>query len=198
MDCTVQRILQARILEWVAFNFSRGSSQSRYWTQVSRIAGGFFTSWTTREAQEHWSGYPIRSPGDLPNPGIEPRSPALQADSLPSEPPGKPCSVTIMSVTVFLLYLNKVLLAWNHTPIFSISYLEGKKGFNASRRKREREERKRRKVKEGSREGGSREGGEEQKAHLQLKGFPRTVFTDARCPGILVSTAFVPDFPLFN
>ena len=40
--------------------------------------------------QEYWSGLPFPPPGDLPNPGIEPRSPALQADSLPSEPPGKP------------------------------------------------------------------------------------------------------------
>ena len=40
--------------------------------------------------QEYWSGLPFPSPGDLPNPGIEPRSPSLQADSLPSEPPGKP------------------------------------------------------------------------------------------------------------
>ena len=40
--------------------------------------------------QEYWSGLPFLSAGDLPNPGIEPRSPALQADSLPSEPPGKP------------------------------------------------------------------------------------------------------------
>ena len=37
--------------------------------------------------QEHWSGLLFPSPEDLPNPGIEPRSPALQADSLPSEPP---------------------------------------------------------------------------------------------------------------
>ena len=50
MDYTVHRILQARILEWVPFPFSRGSSQSRDHTQVSRIAGGFFTSWATREA----------------------------------------------------------------------------------------------------------------------------------------------------
>ena len=49
---SVHGILQARILEWVAFH----------------------------------------SPGDLPNPGIEPRSPTLQADALPSEPPGKSCS----------------------------------------------------------------------------------------------------------
>ena len=40
--------------------------------------------------QEYWSGLPFPSPGNLPDPGIKPRSPALQADSLPSEPPGKP------------------------------------------------------------------------------------------------------------
>ena len=38
---------------------------------------------------EYWSGWPFPSLGDLPNPGIEPRSPALQADSLPAEPQGK-------------------------------------------------------------------------------------------------------------
>ena len=40
--------------------------------------------------QEYWSGLPFPSPGDLPNPGMELGSPALYADSLPSEPPGKP------------------------------------------------------------------------------------------------------------
>ena len=39
---------------------------------------------------EYWSGQPFPSPGDLPNPGIKCRSPALQADSLPADPPGKP------------------------------------------------------------------------------------------------------------
>ena len=39
---------------------------------------------------EYWSGYPFPSPGDLPNPGIKLGSPALQADSLPAELPGKP------------------------------------------------------------------------------------------------------------
>ena len=38
--------------------------------------------------QEYWSGLPFPSPGDLPDPGIEPRSPALEADALTSEPPG--------------------------------------------------------------------------------------------------------------
>ena len=46
--------------------------------------GGFST-------QEYWSGSPCPSPGDLPNPRIKPRSPASQADALPSEPTGKPC-----------------------------------------------------------------------------------------------------------
>ena len=55
MDCIVCGILQARILEWIAFPFSRGSYQPMDWTQVSHIAGRFFT-WVTREAQEYWSG----------------------------------------------------------------------------------------------------------------------------------------------
>ena len=52
MDYRVHGILQARILEWVAFPFSRGSSKPRQWTQVSRTAGGFLTSWANREAQQ--------------------------------------------------------------------------------------------------------------------------------------------------
>ena len=47
---SVHGILQARILEWVAIAFSRGSSQPRDWTPVSHTAGRFFTIWTTREA----------------------------------------------------------------------------------------------------------------------------------------------------
>ena len=49
MDYAIQGIIQARILKWVAFPFSRGSSQPRDWTQVSPTAGGFFTSWPTGE-----------------------------------------------------------------------------------------------------------------------------------------------------
>ena len=48
---SVHGILQARTLEWVAMPSSRGSSQPRDWTQVSRIAGGFFTVWATWEAR---------------------------------------------------------------------------------------------------------------------------------------------------
>ena len=50
MDYIVLGILQARILEWVAFPFSRGSSQPRDRTQVSHIVGGFFTCGATRKA----------------------------------------------------------------------------------------------------------------------------------------------------
>ena len=55
MDCSLSRssvhgILQARILEWVAIPFSRGSSQHRDWTWVSCIAGRFLTIWATKEA----------------------------------------------------------------------------------------------------------------------------------------------------
>ena len=51
MDYTVHGVLQARILEWVVIPFSRGSFQPMDQIQVSRIAGGFFTSWATGEAQ---------------------------------------------------------------------------------------------------------------------------------------------------
>ena len=55
-DYTGHGILQARILEWVAFPFPRGSSQPRDRPQVSHIAGRFFTGWAIREAQKYQSG----------------------------------------------------------------------------------------------------------------------------------------------
>ena len=70
----------------------------------------FATPWTVAyqvptsmgfSRQEYWSGLPFPSPGDLPNPGIEPRSPALQADALTSEPPGKPNRVITMHQSIF-------------------------------------------------------------------------------------------------
>ena len=47
---------------------------------------------------EYWSGLPFPFAGDLPDPGIEPRSSALQAEALPSEPPGKPLQVGLVTV----------------------------------------------------------------------------------------------------
>jgi len=50
--------------------------------------------------QEYWSGLPCPPPGGLPNPGIEPRFPTLQADSLPSEPPEKPKNTGVGSLSL--------------------------------------------------------------------------------------------------
>ena len=105
-DYTVHGILQARKLEWVAFPVSRGSSQPRDRTQVSFIAGGFFTSWATREAQEYWTGYRIPSLGDLPYPRIELGSLALQVDSLPTELWGKPIQRSKHLIFEFFIFLN--------------------------------------------------------------------------------------------
>jgi len=63
IDCSlpgssIHGIFQARILEWVAISFSRGSSQSRDWTWVSRIAGRHFTVWATREVLSKCYGKP--------------------------------------------------------------------------------------------------------------------------------------------
>ena len=74
----------------------------------------FATPWTVAHhappslgfsRQEHWSGLPFPSPEHLPDPGIEPGSPALQADTLPSEPPVKGHVKTDLSVQAMLLQL---------------------------------------------------------------------------------------------
>ena len=57
--------------------------------------------------QPYWSGLPFPSPGDLPNPKIEPGSTASQADSLPSEPPGK--QIIIIPV-IIIIYNNKCMV----------------------------------------------------------------------------------------
>ena len=76
----------------------------------------FATPWTVAyqaplfmefSRQEYWTGLPFPSPGDLPDPGIEPRSPALQANALPSEPQGSPNLYFSIS-----LLLGTVLLCW--------------------------------------------------------------------------------------
>ena len=80
---SVHGIFQARILEWAAISFSRGSSQPRDRTWVSCIADRRFTVWATREAQslsigfskqKYWSGLPCPPPGDLTDPWMEPAS----------------------------------------------------------------------------------------------------------------------------
>ena len=75
----------------------------------------FATPWTVAyqaplskrfSRQEYWSGLPFPSPGDCPNPGIKPWSSALQADSLPAAPPGKPCDQHIAWIKCYESYLS--------------------------------------------------------------------------------------------
>ena len=76
------------------FNLALESESVRH----SVVSDSLETPWTRAHQaplsmgfsrQEYWSGLPLHSPGDIPDPGIKPRSPKLQADSLPSELPGK-------------------------------------------------------------------------------------------------------------
>ena len=70
------------------------------WKPLSHVRL-FATPWTVQSMEfswpEHWSGSLFPSPGDLPNPGIKPRSPAFQADSLQAEPPGKGIDEKLLS-----------------------------------------------------------------------------------------------------
>ena len=115
MDCSppgssVHGIFQARILEWVAISSSRNVKS------LSRVRL-FGTPWTVAyqaplsiefSRQQYQSGLPFPSLGDLPDPGIKPTSPALQADTLPSEPPGKPWPE--MSNYLPWLHRNRLLM----------------------------------------------------------------------------------------
>ena len=89
----------------LCLKWSEVKSLSRVWL--------FATPWTIAHQaplsmgfsrQEYWNGLPFPSPGNLPNPGIEPRSPTLQADALTSELPGKPCAYGI----AILIWLNHI------------------------------------------------------------------------------------------
>ena len=89
MDYTVHGILQARILKWVAFSFSRGSSQPKDWTRSPALQADSLPAEPQGKPKNTGVGKSIPSPAYLPDPGIEPGSPALQADSLPTEAQGK-------------------------------------------------------------------------------------------------------------
>ena len=106
-------ILQARILEWVAMVYFRGSFQPRDRTQVSNTAGGFH-----QRSPKYWSESPIPSPGNPAKPGIDPGSPESQADFLPAELPGKP---HYFSCSVF--YLNSSHIFSSMFTICSRLYL---------------------------------------------------------------------------
>ena len=123
MDCSppgssVCGIFQARVLEWGAIAFS--DWEVRWLDQSHRpccvVLGRSVMSDSSQphglspsrllcpwgfSRQEDWSGLPCPPPGDLPDPRIKPRSPELQADSLPSEPPGKPKNIGLGSRSPF-------------------------------------------------------------------------------------------------
>ena len=82
-------------LHWQAVLYQLSHWASPKWKLKSLSCVQLFaTPWTIQSMEfsrpEYWSGWPFPSPGDLPNPGIKPRSPALQVDPLPAEPKGKP------------------------------------------------------------------------------------------------------------
>ena len=94
---------------------------------------GLYSPWNS-PGQNTGVGFP--SPGDIPNPGIEPTSPTLQADSLPSEPPGKPNMLEGISICTLGLclssgYYNEVPVVWMayKLPKFiSVVWLSSAKG----------------------------------------------------------------------
>ena len=84
---------------WSPFTHLQSGPRKEKTVKVLSHVHLFATPWTVAyqvppsvgfSRQEYWSGLPFPSPGDLPDPGIKPGSPALQTDGLPSEPPGKP------------------------------------------------------------------------------------------------------------
>ena len=94
----------------------------------------FATSWTVAyqappfmgsSRQEYWSGLPFPSSGDLPNPGIEPGSPAFQADALSSEPPGKPygCGSIMLSKRILILARKFLWVLINYSICLFLEFL---------------------------------------------------------------------------
>ena len=94
------------------------------------------TPWTIQSMEfsrpEYWSGWPFLSPGDLPNPGIQPKSPTLQEDSLPAEPPGKPKNSEVGSLSLLQwIFLTQELNrgSWHCRQIFYQLSYQGSPGY---------------------------------------------------------------------
>ena len=92
--------------EMKKYRLIAGSNYTSEWVSesCSVVFQLFATPWTIQSMEfsrpEYWSGWPFPSPGDRPNPGIKPRSPTLQADSLPVEPQGKPKNTGVGSLSL--------------------------------------------------------------------------------------------------
>ena len=103
-DCSVFNTFFKVLYGWY-YKVCRGYEVS----EVVQSVRLFATLWTVAHKdppsmgfskQEYWSGLPFPSPGDLPNPGIKPRSSTLQADSLPAEPQGKSKNTGVSSLSL--------------------------------------------------------------------------------------------------
>ena len=105
---------------------------------VAKLCLTLVTPWTVAHQaplsmglprQEYWSGLPFPPPGDLPNPGIKPRSraapasPALQVDSLPTEPPGKPfCTYTYTYVMCVFTYAHMFMYIYIYASVHTFIF----------------------------------------------------------------------------
>ena len=127
-DSSSMGILQARMLQRVAMSSSRESSQPRDETQVSHIAEGVFTISATREAPEYCSGQPTPSPGYLTNPGNQPGSPALQADSLLAKLPQVLSRSFVQEVVKHTLPMHKMQETW----VRSLGQTDSPRGGNGN------------------------------------------------------------------
>ena len=123
--------------------FSTWQFCQRFFMSDSLQPHGLYSPWNS---PEYWSGQLFPSPGDLPNPGIKPRSWALQEDSLPAEPPGKPKNRGVSSISLLqwifltqesnrgLLHCRQILyqLSYQRNPLnmtFIIGIVSQWKGF---------------------------------------------------------------------
>ena len=135
-DCQVMTVLRLDLKKLVrrfkGLVKSSSNFQALEWLCLSFICVRIFvTQWTVDHQaplsmgfsrQKYWSGWPFSSPGDFPNPVTEPRSPALQANSLLSQPPGKPIRIIIYSKINFVkeshlleLHYTNFTLVYGHT-----------------------------------------------------------------------------------
>ena len=95
-------------------------SKSESCLVVSNVVTPWTLQTTAFSRPEHWCGFPF--PGDLLNPGMEPRSPALQADSLPAELPGKPKNTGVGALFLFQGIFPTQELNWGLLPCRQILY----------------------------------------------------------------------------
>ena len=95
MPANLENLAVATGLEKVSFHSNPKEVKVKFLSHVRLFATSWIVAYQVSlsmgfSRQGYWSGLPFPSPGDLPNPGIEPRSPTLQADAVASEPLGKP------------------------------------------------------------------------------------------------------------